>query len=63
MSDQPESGNYKTALADKCRGKEAECEREAERATIPSIKAAWLDMAKDWRALGAQIDAERDPAG
>jgi hypothetical protein len=56
MDGPPDSGNYKT-MADKCRDKAAECEREAERAHVPSIKAAWLDMAKDWRALAAQIEA------
>jgi hypothetical protein len=56
--DQPEGGNYK-ALADKCRAKAAECDREAERVHDPDAKEAWLAMAKDWRALAAQIDAGR----
>jgi hypothetical protein len=56
--EQPESAQYK-ALAEECRSKAAECDREGELARDPTLKAAWLEMAKDWRALAAQIDAYR----
>jgi hypothetical protein len=45
-------------MAAKCRAKAAECEREAELARDADVKVAWLEMAKDWRATAAQIEAE-----
>jgi hypothetical protein len=59
MAEQPKSGNYKAATAAKCIAKAMECEQEAKRARDPSVKTAWLQMAKDWRTLAAQVEAGR----
>ena len=36
----------------------AECERKAQTATSPEIKAAFLEMKRRWLALAAQAKAE-----
>jgi hypothetical protein len=56
MGEQPDSGNM---MAEKCRAKAAECEAQAERTRNPTDKAAWLQVANDWRDLAAQIEAGR----
>lgn len=59
MGEEPETGNYKAVMAEKCRTKAAECAAQAEVLRDPRAKAAWLEMANDWRALAAQIEATR----